>query len=146
MPLPPDQIEQLMKLPLLVISGVIAADDRSGPMKIMREVTAGTNYLREAQSIYAHNPLISEVLAALFDRGLSTNPADFPDHHEIYERINDMQRMLGVDDVSMEYKEFLFNLGLKVAEAAGGGLFGTGEKISGNEEAFLLELRRYLGV
>ena len=45
-----------------------------------------------------------------------------------------------------QYKQFIFNCGETVAEAAGSGLFGTGSKVSAKEAAALEKLKTALGL
>jgi len=45
-----------------------------------------------------------------------------------------------------EYKQFIYNCGKAVAEAAGSGLFGSGSKVSARESAALDKLKTALGL
>jgi hypothetical protein len=149
----PDVIDQILDVIKYVVAGVMGADPRSGPFKMVREMGALAGFLRESSEQFKDNPLVSQVISALTakpdeDAG---SQAGQPEPvtlsiTDILGKADSLNSLLasipGGDDV----KRFIYQLAEKIASASGSGLFGSGPKISGQEANFLERLKNTLGI
>ena len=121
---------------------------KPGVAKTVRESAAlanGANKLSKTK--YKHNALIQALLAG---RDLQKSIShENPTYDETLTRVKEAGE--AVDRVSggheaREYKQFLVDLTQHVAEAAGEGFMGTGEKVSQAEVDYISTLRSTLGL
>ncbi len=143
------QLIRLASLSSDVIMATLLIDvtDRVG---LMREFRNATKYIEEAKSRYPQNVLIQNMAA-----GVEASMQDIQGYslsqrrtvgNAYRTRINEAVHLLSHDTEAQEFKTALLNLATKVAEAAGHGLFGSGEKVSRDEADFLLALEQALNV
>lgn len=144
--------EQLIRLSslssdILMATILIDQTDRVG---LLREFHNGTKFVEEAKNKYPQNALIQNMAA-----GVEASMQDIQGYtlsqrrtvgNAYRTRINEAVQFLSNDTEAQEFKAALLNLATKVAEAAGHGIFGTGEKVSQDESDFLMALQQALDV
>ncbi|MFM7269043.1 MAG: hypothetical protein ACKOZT_10745 [Cyanobium sp.] len=148
--------DTLMGGPLAAAMAVMAVD--MGIFSSAQEAIALGRTLAGAAERYAANPLIS----GLFDpealkRGvhpqkLEVTPQDVRDGKLLDRALEVVDGAVALasskaDEASVrQYKQLIVEGCAAVAEAAGSGLFGSGEKVSDAERAALDRLRQHLGL
>ncbi|GAC1366270.1 MAG: hypothetical protein NVS2B12_06130 [Ktedonobacteraceae bacterium] len=144
--------EQLIRLTVLSSDVVMATllIDETDRVGLMREFHNATKFIEDTKEMYPQNVLIQN-MATSIDASMqdirSYNLTQRRTVENAYrQRINEAVRLLNNDAETLEYKHALLELAQKVAEAAGHGIFGTGEKVSKEEKDFLQALRRTLGI
>lgn len=135
-------------LPILqqVIGGALKTGD-SGMVGKMREAGAAAGYLHEAGEQFKGNPVIEGLLGALSSGdvlgGIDLASLNLDDVLGQVGNLDGLLQGAGVD--AGPIKQFIIGLVEKIVGAAGGGLFGGGEKVSADEAAFVSNLKTRLG-
>src|SRR5690606_6157249 len=135
--LEPDRT-RLMDAAAEVLLAAVAAD-RTGPIAYFREIMAAGRYLYDARKRYRDNALIQELFAHTEEREVDLDEVT---QDKLLARIDEVGRILVDDDEAQEFKRFLVELAERVVGASRQGLFG--HRITENERAFLVALRRRL--
>lgn len=148
----PEQLAQIETLPSAVILAAMMVEVH-GPIAAFREVAAGMKFIHQAKTVFPNNALIQGVPE---DASLATSHAHHIEVSTTDERAAarakiqaemDAGLALLADDVeAYEFKAFLVHIAEKVIEAAGSGLFGSGERISPAEQTFVQTLKQRLSV
>lgn len=130
----------LMDAAAEVLVAAVAAE-RTGPIAYFREILAAGRYLYDARRRYRDNALVQDLF-----RHTEAHEVDLEEvtQERLLERISEVARVVRDDDEGRTFKRFLLELAERVAEASRSGLFGR--RISRDEEAFLHELARRLGL
>lgn len=143
-------VSQLIPIVQQVMVGVVKSGD-SGPLGKMREAGAAVGYIRTAGERFADNAIIDQVIQAIvkdgareFARSFNSNDIDVA---QVLSRVGELNALLSnLGSSGREIKEFMIELVQKVAEAAGGGFLGSGQKMSAGEFKFIDELKRQLEI
>lgn len=155
-PLTSEERNQLLGGPLAAALAVMSVD--MGIISSAQEAIALGKTLATAANRYADNPLI----AALFDpealragirpERLEVTPEEIRDGRLLDRALEEVDAALALaadkgDEATVrDYRQLIMDGCVAVAEAAGNGLFGTGQKVSAGEEAALRRIRQHLGV
>jgi hypothetical protein len=147
---------KLLGAPLSAAMAVMAVD--MGIVSCAQEALALGKELAGASSRYASNPLIT----TLFDpeslkqgirpEKLKVTPDDVRNGKVLDRALADVDEALALartktDEATVkEYAQMIVDGCVAVAEAAGKGLFGSGEKVSEAEKAALEKIRLHLGL
>jgi hypothetical protein len=145
MPLPLDQQEVLLRLPALIIGATIKSDG-TGFFSSFREANAGAQFLDNAVTLYKDNVLVLELLAVMDAEHELPGDLDEITADVVYTQIEHVKALIGGSPYAPGFYEFIYNLAVAVANASGGGLFGSGDKITRGEADFLEDLRTQLGI
>jgi hypothetical protein len=151
-----EERNRLMGGPLAAALAVMAVD--LGLFSSAQEALALGRELAGASSRYADNPLI----ASLFDEEalrqgihperLPVTPEEVREGRLLDKALAEVDAALALartkaDEASVrEYAQLIVDGCVAVAEAAGKGLFGSGEKVSAEEKAALERIRAHLGL
>ncbi|MEB3243855.1 MAG: hypothetical protein VKO44_09490 [Cyanobacteriota bacterium] len=154
--LTPEERNTLIGGPLSAAMAVMAVD--MGIISSAQEALALGKELSAAATRYASNPLI----ANLFDpealkQGIHPDkpqitPADVKDGKVLDRALEQVDQAMSVArakcdaPTAQQYAQLIVDGCVAVAEAAGKGLFGSGEKVSPEEQAALERIRQHLGV
>lgn len=155
-PLTSEERNQLLGGPLAAALAVMSVD--MGIISSAQEAIALGKTLASAANRYAGNPLI----AALFDpealragirpERLEVSPEEIRDGRLLDRALEEVDAALALaadkgDAATVrDYRQLIMDGCVAVAEAAGSGLFGSGQKVSAGEEAALRRIRQHLGV
>jgi len=123
-----------------VLLAAVAAE-RTGPIGYFREIMAAGRFLYDARRRYRDNALVQELFTRTEEREVDLDEVT---REKLLDRIGEVGSIVHDDDEGREFKQFLLELGQRVAEASRVGLFGR--RLSDNEVAFLDELRVRLAV
>jgi len=144
--------EQLIRISTLSNDIIMATllIDATDYVGLLREFHNATKYIDEAKREYPQNVLIQNIAAGV-DASIQDIQGYTPTQRRTAEntyraRINESVSLLDTDTEAYEFKAALLALAKKVAEAAGHGVFGSGQKVSQDEGEFLEALKRKLGV
>lgn len=153
----PDQLKTIIQAPMM--TGLAVAMVDMGLVSTAIEAAALSKQMAGAAAKYPQNSVIQAALseASLKHQTVKLDqpkikPEDVEAGAIIDTAIADINRALQVleDKATPEeiaqYKQFIYDCGQAVAEAAGSGLFGTGAKVSAQEAAALERLKVALGV
>ncbi len=116
----------------------------------IREMMSVQQFLTSAREKYGRyeliNDLINELVTSCNSREemLNDNLADFKNLKPVIERANQILNARVSAEEAQAMRAFTYELAFEIANAAGDGFFGTGEKISQSENEFLQELKRRL--
>lgn len=151
-----DERNRLLGGPLAAALAVMTVD--LGVFSSAQEALALGRELAGAARRYATNPLI----ASLFDEEalrqgirpekLEVSPDDVRNGRVLDRALAEVDRAMALartkaDPASVQqYAQLIVEGCVAVAEAAGKGLFGSGEKVSAEEKAALERIRAHLGV
>lgn len=152
-----EELRAIIQAPM--ITGLSVAMVDMGIVSTAIEAAALSKQVAGAAEKYPNNVIIQ---AAFSEETLKSkqikldkpnvNPEDVQSGAIIDNAIADITTALQVvegkateADIS-EYKQFIYDCGLAVAEAAGSGLFGLGKKVSDDEAATLNRLKVALGL
>jgi hypothetical protein len=117
---------------------------------VLKETNAATDFLNEAVAKYSRNALVlSAIQAAANDPQLTAPQFDGSAgdlRAYLSEQIDQVVGVLRNDAEAYEFKQFLFDLAVVVANVAGKGLFGRGDKVTREEAEFLHELQYKFGL
>ncbi|MCC7207173.1 MAG: hypothetical protein IT323_07705 [Anaerolineae bacterium] len=138
---------------LPVIQQVIASLTKKSDAGIVgRILEAGSlaTFVSEAAEKYKGNPVVDGI-AKMFAEGPINEPDIDPNKLDVGSVLNQVANLDGVlaglgGDTARGVKEFIYGMAEKVAGASGGGLFGSGQKVSADEAGFLNDLRARLGL
>jgi len=154
----------LIKTTPSLVGSAVAGAGNSGIMGTMKEAMANVRSIMEANDEYAENPLIGAIVhkpasreeakemasdykERLMDRMKENNVTKADELAELSLVDVEAACMLVEEredlEVALEYKNWVFGIGIKVAEAAkeGGFLGFGGTQVSENEQAFLERLK-----
>ncbi len=151
-----DERNRLLGGPLAAALAVMTVD--MGIISSAQEAIALGKTLATASSRYAGNDLI----ASLFDpealkegirpEKLQVTPEDVRNGKVLDRALEEVDASLALaatkaDEATVNaYKQLIVDGCVAVAEAAGKGLFGSGEKVSAEEKAALDRIRQHLGL
>jgi membrane-bound lytic murein transglycosylase B len=151
-----DERNRLLGGPLAAALAVMTVD--LGIFSSAQEAIALGKTLATASSRYADNPLIT----SLFDsealkegirpEKLQVTPEDVREGKVLDRALEEVDASVALaatkaDEATVKaYKQLIVDGCVAVAEAAGKGLFGSGEKVSAEEKAALDRIRQHLGV
>lgn len=141
-------IRQLLPIIQDVIGGALKTSG-AGVFGKMREVGSLAGFLRSAPEIFAGSELIKGLVSGLGDLDFSNMDLDDLDMSNVMDEVSNLDDLLsnaGLADEAEKVKRFIFGLAENVAAASGKGVFGSGEKVSGDEAAFLVNLKSTLGL
>ncbi|MFM7237736.1 MAG: hypothetical protein ACKOYK_13420 [Cyanobium sp.] len=154
--LTPEERNKLIGGPLAAAMAVMAVD--MGIFSSAQEALALGKELSAAATRYASNPLIS----SLFDpealkQGINPEkpnitPEDVKEGKVLDRALEQVDQAMSLvrtkcdAPTSQQYAQLIVDGCVAVAEAAGKGLFGAGEKVSPEEKAALDRIRQHLGV
>lgn len=155
-PLTPDERNKLIGGPMAAALAVMAVD--MGIFSSAQEAIALGKELSAAATRYASNPLI----ASLFDpealkQGLhpekpNITPEDVKEGKVLDRALEQVDQAMSLvrskcdAPTAQQYAQLIVDGCVAVAEAAGSGLFGSGEKVTPEEQAALERIRQHLGV
>lgn len=117
------------------------------------EIAALGKEITSAAKNYPHSPLIQTLFANYTEKpenAAKQEPTDVIPEKILESAKNLIRQALGILNTKAspeeikEYKQFIYTCADRVANAAGEGLFGTGEKVSKKEAATLRELKAAL--
>lgn len=141
---------QLIPIVQHVVTGVMNAGD-SGVLGKVKEAGAAVGYVREAATRFEGNAILDHVIKNITGDGAK----DFAtaigggqfDLSQMNTAVSSLNTVLnGMGSTGREIKEFVVELAQKIAEAAGGGLLGSGQKMSSGEFRFIDDLKRQLDI
>ncbi|HRE48896.1 MAG TPA: hypothetical protein PLD47_14310 [Aggregatilineales bacterium] len=142
-------IAQIIPIVQLVLGSLMKVGD-AGLVGKLREAGALGKFLSEAQEKFKGNALVEGLLKALPDQ-IGEMGQSFDVKH--FDVLQTTQALGGLDGIlkdsgeqGKQVKQFIYELAERFASAAGGGIFGSGQKISEAESAFLSDLKGRLGL
>jgi hypothetical protein len=140
-------IEALIPVVKDVIGGMLMMSD-SGVVGGMREAGAIATYLKESALTFGGNPIIEGLVEGLLgdDQNLQLPDINSIDVTNLFNSVGSAATALSSIEGGDQVKQFIYGLAVQIAGASGGGLFGSGNKISAGEQQFLDGLRAMLGV
>lgn len=155
-----EEIKAIVAAPMNVGMAVAMVD--LGIVSTAVEATAMTQEIVGASKKYPNNSIIQ---AAFSDEALKTTKMDKPEvkpedvrsgafvdqaiaqANQVVAMLHNKANDTEITDVEItEYKQFIYDCGKTVANAAGSGLFGSGAKVSEAEAATLAKLKSALGL
>lgn len=149
------------------LAGLACSLADSTPQTFRKEMDTHIQSLQKAKETYKHNELIIAVLEEYYKEEDDETTEEFDKNSEeeesvddsdeevmtIGERLEELKRVAEIVDrkaqpeEAREFKQFLYDLAYKVADAAGEGFWGDwGNKISEQEKKFLEKLRTVLEI
>lgn len=146
-------VQEIVAKVLPVIQQIIASLTQKSDAGIVGRILEGgalAKFVSEAAEKFKGNPVVDGI-ARMFKEGAVGEPNIDLKHLDIGSVLNQAAGLDGVlaslgGDAARGVKEFIYGMAEKVAGAAGGGLFGSGQKVSAEEAGFLSDLRAKLGV
>jgi hypothetical protein len=143
-------VQSVLPIIVNVIGGLLKTSD-SGMIGKLREAGAIGSAVVEAGEEFKGNPLMEGIISALQgDEGMNLLKNVDLDNINVSDVLGQVGNLDGILSAAGEnaepVKSFIVNLAERVASAAGGGLFGSGEKVSAQEQTFLADLRAQLGM
>ncbi len=148
-----DPIIQALLPVIRNVLGIISLAGDSGLIGRMRESKASIDFFRQAAEGFDENPIIRGIVTAVIegdDDDLTMETVDVTqlDLRSVLAQVGSVPQMLaGVDPQhAYDVRAFIYLVAENVASAAGGGLFGRGEKINDTEASVLDSLRIQLGL
>ncbi|MGF1461373.1 MAG: hypothetical protein ACFBSG_20395 [Leptolyngbyaceae cyanobacterium] len=150
-----DEIKAIVSAPMNVGMAIALVD--MGIISTAIEAAAMTKAIAGAAKEYPNNSIIQ---AAFSEESLKQTKIDKPDVDPeginsgayIDQAIAEAQNVIAQltdkapESEVAEYKQFIYDCGETVAQAAGSGLFGTGAKVSEAEAATLTKLKTALAI
>lgn len=142
-----EQIQSLVQAGLKIVQGIMSVGSGS-VVGIMREGSAAFSYLKDAESKFGGNEIISQMIQGMRAKPPTDEPGedDHKDASTLLQEASGILGLLGTDEAGTQVKHFLLELVTRIAGAAGSGFLGTGQKVSEQEQDFINQLRRTLGV
>jgi hypothetical protein len=139
-----DEEVNLLAHGVMIVMMATTTADGITPMGLLRESAAVGGLLSEAQDKYTDNLLVLLVIDGQnnIDKTLLENRS----YDDLLAMVDDLGGMLQQDQDSAGYKQFLLEVAEKTANAAGGGAFGSGVKVSPQEAEFIAYLKQRLGI
>lgn len=143
-------VQSLLPIIINVIGGVMKSGE-SGFWGKLREGGALASVLSGAADQFKGNSLMEGLLGALTgDAGknlLGSLDLDKLDLGNVMNMVGGLDNMLAdAGEEAAPVKGFIYDVAQKMAGAAGGGVFGTGQKINPEEQSFLDDLKGQLGL
>lgn len=143
-------VQQIMPY-IQEIMGSTLKTSGAGMFGRLKEVGALGMFLKDAPQNFAGNDVVGGLVQGLLDN--DNDDATYVDVTTLDPRAV-LDKLGGLDDIlrhldigsAQQVKEFIFGIANAIAGASGTGLFGSGPKISADEESFLSDLRARLGV
>lgn len=148
---------QLLEQSVGIVAGAINTADFTF-FSFVKEVFVLSEYLEGAKSKYKNNELLQSLLSVVLDEDYQKQGEkatkvevetfeDFLDAacQQLKEAVAIAYQTATTQEVE-EYKEFLYEIANKVANASGSGWFGTGEKVSEKEVVVLNKFKVALGL
>jgi len=151
-----DERNRLMGAPLAAALAVMTVD--LGVFSSAQEALALGRELAGAAKRYAENPLITSLFdeealrQGIHPEKLQVSAEDVREGHVLDRALAEVDDAMALarskaDEASVkQYAELIVDGCVAVAEAAGKGLFGSGEKVSAEEKAALERIRTHLGL
>ncbi len=138
-----EEINLLAHGVMIVMMATTTADGIT-PVGLLKESSAVAGFLGKAQDKYANNLLVLLVIDGQnnIDKTLLENRS----YDDMLAMVDDLAGMLRDDQDTPGYKQFLIEVAQETANAAGGGMFGSGVKVSPQEAEFIEYLRQRFGV
>lgn len=153
----PEDLKAIVEAPML--TGLAVAMVDVGLVSTAIEATALSRAIAGAAKKYPNNSIIQ----AAFSKEALSNSQVKPERPEVTPEeaqsgalvdraiaqaestIGQLSSKASETDLS-QYKQFIYDCGAAVAEAAGSGLFGSGNKVSAKEAAALTKIKAGLGL
>jgi hypothetical protein len=142
--------KKLANAPVLAGMGVSKAD--FGMISFLREFKALIEGTLELKTKYASNELVQAVIST-YEKKDAAPPEESGEGGVSAEQIlAELRQIAGIVDAKASadeargFKAFLYEIADRVANASGEGFFGTGEKVSDKERAYLGQLKTALGL
>jgi len=151
-----DERNRLMGAPLAAALAVMTVD--LGVFSSAQEALALGRELAGAAKRYAENPLITSLFdeealrQGIHPEKLQVSAEDVREGRVLDRALAEVDEAMALarskaDEASVkQYAELIVDGCVAVAEAAGKGLFGSGEKVSAEEKAALERIRAHLGL
>jgi hypothetical protein len=151
-----DERNRLMGAPLAAALAVMTVD--LGVFSSAQEALALGRELAGAAKRYADNPLITSLFdeealrQGIHPEKLQVSAEDVREGRVLDRALAEVDEAMALarskaDEASVkQYAELIVDGCVAVAEAAGKGLFGSGEKVSAEEKAALERIRAHLGL
>jgi hypothetical protein len=143
-------VQSLLPTVINVLGGVMKSGD-AGLFGKLREAGALAGFLSSSADQFKGNGIMEGLLNAIQGqegldmlKNLDLANLDPGDVLKGAGGLDDALKDAGDDGAPV--KQFVYDLANQVASAAGGGLFGTGAKISSDEQQFLDDLKDKLGL
>ncbi|RYE82585.1 MAG: hypothetical protein EOO75_20475 [Myxococcales bacterium] len=131
--------------------GLVATALDVGVVSAVKEFRALVRTMVDAQSAYAGVELITAMVAEAETNKRSDSPPDAPGVgfvDGILAKVPEAVRTVdakATPDEAQAYRRLLREVARATTEASGSGVFGTGEKVSDDERAFLTRLDQAIG-
>jgi hypothetical protein len=143
-------IKQIMPFIQEIMGGTLKTSG-SGMIGRMKEIGALGMFLKDAPQKFAGNDLIGGLVQGMLDsdtEGDSYVDVNTLEPSAVLDKLGGLNDILnGLEgDMGAQVKEFIFGLASSIAGASGTGLFGSGQKVSAEEESFLNGLKDKLGL
>lgn len=141
-----DEQSLIVNTPVAVLRAAIVAERRPGPVKLFRQLAAGTRMIRAAR--LDENPFVQSVASAIVEHS-GADKVDFPDVDEVVSTVFDQaERALTLlrakaEDDAEAYGTWLSSIAVWATEAAKpkrGTRFGRKVAVKPGEQAFLKRL------
>lgn len=151
-----DERNRLLAGPLAAAMAVMSID--MGIFSSAQEAIALGRTLATASSRYSANPLIANLFdpealkAGIRPERMEVTPEDIRDGKLLDRALEEVDAALtlagtkGDEATVRDFRQLIMDGCVAVAEAAGQGLFGSGEKVSAGERAALERIRQHLGL
>ncbi|MBK9126107.1 MAG: hypothetical protein IPM16_23670 [Chloroflexi bacterium] len=129
-----------------VVGGVMKSGD-SGVWGKAREIVAVKEFLENAPQYYGDNDVIRGIVDSLGEFDLKKIDLSTITVEGALGQVAGLRGVLdGLGQTGNDIKQFLYGLAEFVANAAGGGLMGSGTKVTAGEAGFLNSLKATLGL
>lgn len=143
---PSEIVNSLLPLLQESVAGAFKSSG-AGVFGKLREAKSIADYVRSAGEKYQDNAIIQQLIdGLLMDKdGIEINTSEV-DLNKILRDAGQKSALLDeLGESGQQIKAFIIGLVEHIAGAAGSGLFGTGQKVSAEEAAFITELKAQLG-
>lgn len=154
--LTPDERNKLFGGPIAAAMAVMAVD--MGIVSSVQEALAFSKELAAASSRYATNPLITTLFdpealkKGIHPEKLQVSADDVRNGKVLDRALQEVDEAMALarsktdEATAKQFAQLIVDGCVAVAEAAGKGLFGSGEKVSAEEKAALDRIRQHLGL
>ncbi len=149
----PDEWRDLMHFACIGVSYKYSTRDLHSLNQLVvfiREMISAQEFLKRAKEKYSRQELIAEIINELSaacnsqQDSLTQDIDEFRNLKPLVEKANKVLADRATDEEARAMRAFVYELAFEIANAAGDGFFGMGEKISKTESDFLQELKRHL--
>ncbi len=142
----PNIVDSVLPVVNSIIGGVMKSGD-SGVWGKARDVVAIGEFLKNAPQYYGDNDLIRGIVDGLGEFDLKKIDLSAITVDGVLSQVTGLRGALdGLGQSGSDIKQFLYGLAEFVAKAAGGGLMGSGVKVSEGEAGYLKTLKTTLGL